>query len=61
MKAIGLSRDGCQAILVLSAVTLLLIDVAKHSFAPTWETAPFFALISLCLVRLFWRSRKASE
>jgi len=53
MKIIGLSREGCWAMLILALLVLMLADIFMyHSFAPTPETIPFIALIALCFVRL---------
>ena len=61
MRIVGLSREGCRVILPLSVITLFLGDIAQHSFAPKWETAPFFALILLSLLRLMLPERKGPK
>jgi len=58
MKLVGLSRDGCWTMLALSSVVLVLEDVFMyHRFELSFETAPFIALIMLCVVRLLPRER----
>jgi len=61
MRIVGLSHDGCLVILALSVITLFLGGIAQHSFAPRWETLPFFGLLLLCLLHLLWRERKESK
>ena len=58
MRIIGLSRQGCRSILPLALITLFLGDVVQHSFAPRWETVPFFVLILFCVLRLIFPERK---
>ena len=58
MKILGLSRDGCWAMLALSSIVLVLADLFMyHRFELSLETAPFIALIMLCVVRLMRRER----
>jgi hypothetical protein len=62
MKIIGLSREGCWAMLLLSLLVLILADIFMyHSFAPMSETIPFVALIVLCLLRLLRGQSRQSK
>ena len=61
MRIVGLSREGCWAMLLLSLLTLTLAGVVMHSFTPQTETIPFILLSGLCVARLLWRERRETK